>query len=195
MARLFFIHWNKEEAHERSRPLRDAGHDVTVHSDSGEEAWRLLKALPPDALVVSLDRLPSHGRRVAAVTTEHKRLRDVPVMFAGGELDKARAARRQFPEAAFSDWFSLVAAVEALLARVAAERALNPVAAMPEPRAAAAPKSPRRARPAKRRKKMTRRTKTVRAAPRAAKSARRKKPARGKKKAARAKARVRKKVR
>ncbi len=37
----------------------------------------MLKEAPPDALVISLARLPSHGRRVAAVTKEYKKLREV----------------------------------------------------------------------------------------------------------------------
>src|SRR6185295_8619149 len=46
-----------------------------------------------------------------------RRLRHVPVLFVGGEPEKTGAAKRQFPEAAFSDWFSLLPAVEATLAK------------------------------------------------------------------------------
>ncbi len=101
MARVFYVHWNKDEALETVRELRDAGHGVDLHWNTGEEAWRLLKEGPPDALVISLDRLPSHGRTVANVTTESKRLRGLPVIFVGGEPDKVAATRAKFSGATF----------------------------------------------------------------------------------------------
>ncbi len=83
--------------------LRDAGHTVIAHysteDGAGEAAWKKIKASPPDALVISLVRLPSHGRQIAAVTTEFKKLKAVPVIFVDGEKDKIDAAREQFPKA------------------------------------------------------------------------------------------------
>lgn len=101
VARLFYVHWNKEEALEMVRELRAAGHAVRYHADSGEEAWKLLKRSPPDMLVISLGRLPSHGRRVAAVTRQTKKLRELPLVFVGGEPEKVDAAKREFPGAVF----------------------------------------------------------------------------------------------
>ena len=84
MARIFYVHWHEDEALSTVRTLRAAGHSVDYHWSSGEQAWRLLKNAPPDALVISLDRLPSHGRAVAEGTTASKRLRDLPLIFVGG---------------------------------------------------------------------------------------------------------------
>src|SRR5436309_3071213 len=108
MARILYIHWNKDEALDTVRMLRAARHTVAYHCDSGEEAWKLLKQKPPDALVVSLERLPSHGRRVAAVTREYKKLRELPVIFVGGAAEKVEVARREFPGATFCGFDSLV---------------------------------------------------------------------------------------
>lgn len=117
MARLFLVHWNKLEALELIRPLRDAGHSVRYHYDDGAEAWALLKETPPDALVISLARLPSHGRRVAAVTTEFKKLRDLPVVFVDGEREKVAVARKEFPRSEFTTAEEMVHAIERALAR------------------------------------------------------------------------------
>jgi DNA-binding response OmpR family regulator len=103
MPRLFYIHWNKPEAIVAVRELRAAGYTVAYHSETGEDAWKLLNEKPPDALVISLARLPSHGRRVAAVTVETKKLREVPIIFVGGEAEKVRIARKEFPVAAFCE--------------------------------------------------------------------------------------------
>jgi CheY-like chemotaxis protein len=111
MARLFYLHWHKEECLKTVKQLRAAGHTVRFDHESGEEAWKVLKQSPPDLLVISLDRLPSHGRRVAAVTGQTKKLRDVPVVFVGGEPDKIEVAKRDFPHHVFCDTDALVATV------------------------------------------------------------------------------------
>ena len=48
MARVFYVHWNREEALAAVRELRAAGHSVRYHADTGAEAWQLLKDPPPD---------------------------------------------------------------------------------------------------------------------------------------------------
>jgi CheY-like chemotaxis protein len=102
--RIFYVHWNRDEARDTVRALRDAGHTVVLHWDpeEGPQTWKRFKAKPPDALVVSLERLPSHGRRVAAVTKETKALSEIPVIFVGGARDKLPAAKREFPRATFT---------------------------------------------------------------------------------------------
>jgi len=102
--RIFYVHWNKDEALETVRALRAGGHVVTYHWDTetGELTWKKFKAKPPDVMVVSLARLPSHGRRVAAVTKETKKLADIPVIFVDGAREKLPPARREFPRAHFT---------------------------------------------------------------------------------------------
>jgi hypothetical protein len=96
----------------------------------------------PDALVVSLDRLPSHGRSVAEWMVEAKKRRSVPVLFAGGTADKAEVARRQFPHAAFCATSDLVTA----LARLLAERRTSaaPGRRVPGPPTRPTPRKPGR---------------------------------------------------
>jgi len=40
MARVFYLHWNRNEAEERAAALKKAGHDVRLHW-STEEHFRL----------------------------------------------------------------------------------------------------------------------------------------------------------
>lgn len=119
MARVYYVHWNKDEALETVRSLRGAGHVVRYHWDTsqgaGARAWKQLKASPPDVLVVNLDRLPSHGRRVAAVVNETKRLAELPVVFVGGAPDKLARAKQEFPRARFTS----AGRLEGALARIA----------------------------------------------------------------------------
>ncbi|TAH34650.1 MAG: hypothetical protein EYC70_17110 [Planctomycetota bacterium] len=104
MARVFYVHWHEDEALDAVRAMRAAGHTVVYHWDSqtGADTWKTFKASPPDVLVVSLARLPSHGRRVAAVTTETKKYRHIPVFFVDGAPEKLAVARKQFPQATFT---------------------------------------------------------------------------------------------
>jgi hypothetical protein len=106
MARLFYVHWNREEGMATVRALRESGHTVIFHwstdEGAGADAWKRLKASPPDAIIISLDRLPSHGRRIAAVTLETRAMREVPVIFIGGEPEKVAKAREELPAAQFS---------------------------------------------------------------------------------------------
>jgi DNA-binding NarL/FixJ family response regulator len=116
MARIFHVHWNKREAIETVRSLRNAGHVVRYHADAGGEAWKLLKESPPDVLIISLDRLPSHGRRIAAVTHEYKKLRDLPVIFVGGGKDQVDVTRKEFPDAVYCSFDSLLNTIKKVVA-------------------------------------------------------------------------------
>jgi hypothetical protein len=107
MARVFYVHWDKDEAAAGARGLREAGHSVRYEAQDGAAVWKELKKSRPDALVVSLAKLPSHGRRVAAATLENKALADIPVIFVGGEDEKVAAVRKQFPLATYCSWAQL----------------------------------------------------------------------------------------
>lgn len=98
MARVFFLHWNKDEALELVRPLRAAGHDVTLHYDTSKG---VKPKTMPDVLVVSLARLPSHGRAVAEWFWEAKSRQSIPIIFVGGEPSKVAVVRAKFPEAGY----------------------------------------------------------------------------------------------
>lgn len=94
MAKLFYLHWHEAELRERVAPLRKAGYDVAGHANI-ETLAQFGEALP-DAVIISLDRLPSHGRTVAEWFWEAKKRQHVPIIFAGGEPDKIKTKRKNF---------------------------------------------------------------------------------------------------
>ena len=113
MARIFYVHWNEGEALERIAPMTEVGHDVRVHwsTDSSPS----LKGELPDAVVISLDRLPSHGRAVAEWFREAKSRRHIPIVFEGGKPDKVLVAREKLPEARFCETGRVADMLEGLL--------------------------------------------------------------------------------
>ena len=117
MADVFYVHWNREEAAVRARELEASGHRLRVHWST--EAGARIDPLP-QALVISLDRLPSHGRSIAEWMWEAKKRQHVPIVFAGGKPDKVQAAKERFPRAVFCAPDAVPAALQRAL-RAAAE--------------------------------------------------------------------------
>lgn len=117
MARLFYVHWNDGEALETVRTLRGAGHEVAYNSQSGpgNPNWKQLRASLPDLLIISLERLPSHGRHLAEWFWEAKSRREVPILFVGGKPEKVAGVREAVPEACFTSPDDLDAALTELL--------------------------------------------------------------------------------
>ena len=109
MARVFVLHWNQAEAEERAEPLRRAGHSVSIHWSAASAPG--LKGSLPDIAVISLDRLPSHGRAVAEWLWEAKKRRHIPIVFAGGVSTKVEATRQQFPLATYCPTESIAVVV------------------------------------------------------------------------------------
>lgn len=100
MARVFFIHWNEIEAKQHAHDLSAEDHDVRCHW-STELVARWPEGYLPDAVVISLDRLPSHGRAYAEWVTQAKNRQEIPLVFAGGSPDKIASTKTQFPRARF----------------------------------------------------------------------------------------------
>ena len=113
MARIFYVHWNESEALERIASMTDAGHEVRAHWST--ESSPSLKGELPDAVVISLDKLPSHGRGVAEWFWEAKSRRHIPIVFEGGKPDKVAVALERFADALFCDTGQAVAMLESLL--------------------------------------------------------------------------------
>lgn len=99
MADIIYLHWHAGEAAAHVRPLKAAGHRVRTLASVDAAADFITSS--PDALVISLDRLPSHGQAVAAVFWEAKKRHQTPIVFVGGATDKVRAAQAKFKTAIF----------------------------------------------------------------------------------------------
>ena len=106
MARILLIHWHEAEAAAHAQPLRDMGYAVEcLWQDGG--AWKPDREQPPQAVIVSLDRLPSHGKAFAEWFREAKWRRSIPLLFVGGATEKQAALRERFPDATFLNWPAL----------------------------------------------------------------------------------------
>jgi tRNA A37 threonylcarbamoyladenosine dehydratase len=99
MKKIFFIHFNEEELKEKIKPLKKAGYKVDSHFS--DETTANLKNNLPYALVICLDRLPSHGRTYAEWMLEAKKRQQIPIVFCGGKPEKTEPVKINFPKAIF----------------------------------------------------------------------------------------------
>lgn len=99
--RLFLVHWNGAEAERLAEPLRQSGWPVEVESQDGKRAWEAVRANRPRALIISLERLPSHGRETALAVRSTAAGHTIPLVFVGGDPEKVAAIRTSIPDAAF----------------------------------------------------------------------------------------------
>jgi hypothetical protein len=87
------------------------------------------RAIMPTAVLIDLDRLPSHGREVAVALRQSKSTRHLPIVFAGGAEEKVARIRQELPDAFFADW-TKAAAVLAKALRNAPADPVKPVSHM-----------------------------------------------------------------
>ena len=120
MARIGLIHWKEAELEERIERLERAGHVVDAwHTVDGARTLRWLKAKPPDALVIDLGRLPSHGREVGVALRAQKTTRGISLVFVDGAPEKVERVRRVLPDATYATWRTIRGAVTRALKRPA----------------------------------------------------------------------------
>lgn len=118
---LVLVHWDRDEAEQLAAPLEAAGWQVELGNDRVTR-W---KADPPTAVVISLRRLPSHGREVADALWQSKWGRTIPIVFFDGAVEKVEAIRRRFPAAYFASWPELPGVLRQLQRAEEAKRALS----------------------------------------------------------------------
>lgn len=114
MARVLLVHWNEVEAKERAGRLNNAGVDVAGIAWSGGDVMKTLrKCSPVDAIIISLERLPSHGRVVGVFLRETKSTRSLPLIFVEcPDTEKVAKVKATLPDAQFTSWKSVAAVVK-----------------------------------------------------------------------------------
>lgn len=133
---LALVHWDAAEAGELAGSLRSAGWRVNL----GLGEWSAVKAKPPLAVLISLRRLPSHGREVADALWYTQWGRAIPIVFFDGQADKVEATRTRFPEAKFAKWAELPALLQQMaskpqargMVRRGAQQNVGPIKAKPK---------------------------------------------------------------
>ncbi|MEP6534680.1 MAG: hypothetical protein ABJF23_05140, partial [Bryobacteraceae bacterium] len=116
---VVLIHWNRGEAEEKLALFTAAGFRAEVLLPDGLAFLKTLTAEPPVAIVISLDRLPSQGRDVALAIRMNKGTRAIPLIFAGGALEKVARARESLPDAIYVDWTAIGPALQQAVTTVA----------------------------------------------------------------------------
>jgi DNA-binding response OmpR family regulator len=112
--KLFLIHWEQAEAEALAEPLRAEGWQVQIEAEDGARAGKRILADPPDAVVIYLTRLPSHGRETAHALRSYKAGREIPILFVDGEAEKVEKVRAKVPDARYLRSQDLQAALSRL---------------------------------------------------------------------------------
>jgi hypothetical protein len=144
MTRITYVHYDAAGAAPVVAALRKAGHAVRTVTSGEESPGRAFDPLP-QAVVVSLAKLPSHGRAIVEWLWEAKYRQVIPVVFVDGAPDKVAVARRQFPAARFGAGEALPALLRGLpAARVSVPRGERTQKARAAAKAASRPPTGRR---------------------------------------------------
>lgn len=68
------------------------------------QSLQKIKGDPPQAVVISLDRRPSHGRDIAMYLRKTKASRLIPLVLVGGDPDKVKDIQEHLPDAVYTSW-------------------------------------------------------------------------------------------
>jgi CheY-like chemotaxis protein len=107
MKTVRLIHWDEDDGLERRKQLEAFGFEAAFDYVDGQgltPVLRELRASPPDAVVIDLTRLPSHGREVARALRGSKATRQVPLVFVDGEPEKLKTTKALLPDATYTTW-------------------------------------------------------------------------------------------
>ena len=98
---VLLVHWKEAEVPERLLRLRDAGYAPRWAGADGKIAGETLREYEPDAIVIDLGRLPSHGRAMAGWLREREAWRSLPLVFVAGDPEKTDRMRADLPDAVY----------------------------------------------------------------------------------------------
>ena len=129
MARIRIVHGPKGEPGPEADRLREAGHDIAAGGMT-PAVMKQLRASPPDAVIIDLDRGFSFGRDIAIWLRQAKSSRSVPIVFVEGDAAKLTRLKAQLPDATYTSRGRIRSAVKTALA--------NPPAAPVKPESALA---------------------------------------------------------
>jgi hypothetical protein len=117
MPRVRIVHWKAPEAGPLIEACRACGFEVEYDDVKFGELAKMIRGKPPDALVIDLTFLPSHGREAATYFRRTKYARRIPLIFVDGAPEKVEIVRRQLPDATFTTRKQLCARVKSACAK------------------------------------------------------------------------------
>ena len=122
-SRVLVIHRETAEAIERASRLRALGFDATPYLSLGTKGFRGIRQDPPQAILIDLTRLPSYGKVMGVLLRQHKSLGGIPLVFVEGDPDKAAQVRAVLPDAVYTTWAKVAAAIGRALRQAPREAA------------------------------------------------------------------------
>jgi hypothetical protein len=123
MSLVRLICWKEDLARERAAFLKAARFDVDASPLNTSRLIGRIMADPPSAIVIDLDRMPSHGMAVGVVLRRSASARHIPLIFAGGAAEKVSRIRQELPDAVFASWSGIGPAVRRAMKSAPAEPA------------------------------------------------------------------------
>lgn len=123
MKTVRLVHWNEDEGLERHQQLEALGFDAAFDFGDGLFVIRLIKSTLPDAVVIDLSRIPSHGRDIANSIRSAKYSRHIPIVFVDGEPEKVKKTKQLIPDATYTSW----GRIKPALSKAIAKPVKNPV--------------------------------------------------------------------
>ena len=118
MARLRLLQWKAAEAAPRIEFLRKAGHEVQYDE---KPSPGFIRTGAPQAVVIDLSRRPSSGREAAIHHRGTKASRHIPLIFVGGDAEKVAQIRELIPDASYTTWDQVLAAIKQAISQAPAE--------------------------------------------------------------------------
>lgn len=107
------IAWDEADARKRAVELQEAG--ITVDASPAKYSGLVAAFAGVKAVVIDLDRLPSHGREMAVALRQSAATRQIPIVFAGGERYKVDKLKREIPDAIYAPWEKAPAAIRRVI--------------------------------------------------------------------------------
>jgi hypothetical protein len=105
------FHQRHSEAEGLLRLLRKEGYRVLFDSTPGTKTVREIKEDGTSIIVIDLSRVPSHGRDIGSWVRGSTGIRHIPLVFVGGDPVKVAAIRQEIPDANYTSYEELPAAL------------------------------------------------------------------------------------
>lgn len=100
--RVFLVQWDEREARAAAVRLRDLGfiveHEFAKSNNAATLFMRKMRAAPPDAMLINLDRSVAKGEWVALALRQSPATRLVPLVLYGGTPQAIARIRRLLPD-------------------------------------------------------------------------------------------------
>jgi len=112
---ILLIHREPAAGAARAAELRAHGFDAHLVAGPSYTVLRQIRKLMPATVVIDLTKLPSHGREVAVAIRNTKSIRTIPIVFAGGDPQKVAKVREKLPDAVYSEWPQIPAAIQSAI--------------------------------------------------------------------------------